>query len=194
MLRIDPLLLNAVKVEAHGGSGLFAHLDESVRNARRLAEAQKEQEAQKKQQEELERQQRQQQQQGEYGAGEGFGRGGAYGVGEDGQFVDPEHPNRRMVEGMVQPTGIPLMGDERVEQVYWATVVAKVPIREQMKLYQDAFANVRGGFDPMRDFPRYVGYQVERAEVGAAPNSPGNPCSCTTGREVPYPASRLPRP
>ena len=86
-------------------------------------------------------------------------------MGEDGQFVDPEHPNRRMVEGMVQPTGIPLMGDERVEQVYWATVVAKVPIREQMKLYQDAFENARGGFDPMRDFPRYVGYQVERAEV-----------------------------
>jgi hypothetical protein len=65
----------------------------------------------------------------------------------------------------VQPTGIPLLGDERVEQVYWATVVAKVPIREQMKLYQDAFENARGGFDPMRDFPRYVGYQVERAEV-----------------------------
>jgi hypothetical protein len=70
-----------------------------------------------------------------------------------------------MVEGMAQPRGIQLMGDERVEQVYWATVVAKVPIREQMKLYEDAFENARGGFDPMRDFPRYVGYMVERAEV-----------------------------
>jgi hypothetical protein len=164
VLRIDPVLLNPVDVEARGGSGLFSFIDASVQAARRLAAAQKEQEAQRKLQEEQERQARQQNQ-GQYGEG-GYGRGG-YGEGmtEDGQFIDPEHPNRRMVTGMVQPKGIPLMGDERVEQVYWATVVAKVPVREQMKLYEDAFKEARGGFDPMRDFPRYVGYLVERAEV-----------------------------
>jgi hypothetical protein len=168
VLRIDPVLLNPVDLEARGGSGLFAFIDASVQAARRLAAAQKEQEAQKKLQEEQERQAREaNQNQGGYGEG-GYGPRGGYGegmMGQDGQYVDPEHPNRRMVQGMVQPTGIPLMGDERVEQVYWATVVAKVPVREQMKLYEDAFKDARGGFDPMRDFPRYVGYLVERAEV-----------------------------
>jgi hypothetical protein len=182
VLRIDPVLLNAIGLEGHGGSGLFGFIDENVRNARRLAAMEKEQEQLKKQQEEQERQMRQQQQgQGQYGD-EGFGGRGGYGVGEDGQFVDPEHPKRRMVEGMVRPTGIPLMGDERVEQVYWATVVAKVPIREQMKLYQDAFENARGGFDPMRDFPRYVGYQVERAEVAPGQELKWQPVSVYDGQ------------
>jgi hypothetical protein len=165
VLRTDPPLLNAVDLEARGGSGLFAFIDEEVRKARQLADAQKAQEEARKQQEELERQERQSQQGQQYGNEGGFGgRGGGYGVGEDGQYVDPEHPKRRMIDGMSRPSGIPLMGDERVEQVYWATVVAKVPIRQQMKLYQDAFENSRGGYDPMTDFPRYVGYKVERAE------------------------------
>jgi hypothetical protein len=183
VLRIDPLLLNPVDLEARGGSGLFAFIDESVQAARRLAAAQKEQEAQKKLQEEQERQAREANQ-GQYGEG-GYGSRGGYGegmMGENGQFVDPEHPNRRMVEGMVQPTGVPLMGDERVEQVYWATVVAKVPVREQMKLYEDAFKEARGGFDPMRDFPRYVGYLVERAEVVRGQDLTWQPVSVYDGQ------------
>ena len=62
------------------------------------------------------------------------------------------------------------MGDERIEKAFWAMVVAKVPIKEQLKLYRDAFENTRGGFDPQYDFPRYAGYFVERAEV-----RPGKP-------------------
>jgi len=57
-----------------------------------------------------------------------------------------------------------LQGGERIERAYWACVVAKVPIREQLKLYQDALEKARGA-DPTRDFPGYVGFYVERAEV-----------------------------
>ena len=57
-----------------------------------------------------------------------------------------------------------LQGGERIERAYWACVTAKVPIREQLKLYQDALEKARGA-DPTRDFPSYVGFYVERAEV-----------------------------
>jgi hypothetical protein len=58
-----------------------------------------------------------------------------------------------------------LQGDERQERAHWAVITAKVPVREQLKLYQDAFQNARGGYDPARDFPHYAGYKVQRAEV-----------------------------
>jgi hypothetical protein len=61
--------------------------------------------------------------------------------------------------------GAQLQGGERLERAYWATVVARVPIREQLKLHQDAFQNARGGYDPARDFPQYVGYMVQRSEI-----------------------------
>ena len=78
--------------------------------------------------------------------------------------MDPDHPNRRPVEAMARPTGLPLQGDERQERVHWAVVTAKVPVREQLKLFQDSFQNARG-YDPTRDFPRYVGYKVQRRQV-----------------------------
>jgi hypothetical protein len=78
--------------------------------------------------------------------------------------IDPDHPKRRQVLGSTVLAGVPLQGGERVERAYWACVVAKVPIREQLKLYQDAFEKARGG-DPTRDFPSYEGFFIERAEV-----------------------------
>lgn len=177
VLRIDPVLLNAVDLRGSGGAGLMPFLDENVRKARALEDARKAQEAEKKRAEEEKKMQAQSQQQfgGGYGeggrGGGGYGRGGGYGFGGEGGYgaadmpMDPDHPKRRMIEIGTRPVGAPLQGDERIEQVYWATVVAKVPIREQMKLYRDAFENSKGGYDPMRDFPRYVGYIVERSEV-----------------------------
>jgi hypothetical protein len=166
--RTDPLLLNVFEPRATGGSGPLAFIDEAVRRKRQLEEAEKQQEAERKAREEAERMQREQQDGQGYG-GEG-GRGYGGGRGEEGGYgdmamVDPDHPKRRMIEGLTRQAGVPLQGDERVEQAYWAMVVAKVPIREQKKLYEDAFRDAKGGFDPVRDFPRYVGYLVERSEV-----------------------------
>jgi len=41
-----------------------------------------------------------------------------------------------------------LQGGERIERAYWACVVAKVPIREQLKLYQDALEKARAPIPP----------------------------------------------
>ena len=62
------------------------------------------------------------------------------------------------------PEGVPLQDYEEVRIAHWAVVVAKVPIKEQVKLYRDAFENARG-YNPAADMPQYLGYFVERAEV-----------------------------
>lgn len=165
--RTDPVLLNAIEVRAVGGTGILAFLDEAVRQARDLARRTKDEQRMREERDKQRRDAEQQAQgRGPRGYGEEGGRGGAYGEGAT-QVLDPDHPNRRLVEGMTRPAGAPIQGDERQERVHWAIVTAKVPIREQLKLYQDAFENARGGFDPSRDFPRYVGYKVQRAEVVA---------------------------
>ncbi len=158
--RPDPELLNAVDVRAIGGSGLFAFMDEKIRHEQDLrrqaeeeAQAKKEAERQKK----LEKQQKENSRPG--------GRRGPEGPGATtAEVFDPNHPKRRPIEGSVRPAGAPLQGGERIEQSYWACVVAKVPVRQQFNLYEDAFKDARG-YDPTRDFPTYVGYYVERAEV-----------------------------
>lgn len=159
VLRTDPVLLAAVDLEVHGGSGLLAFTDEAIRRQRAL-EAQrkaKRQEAERlKEQERLNRENERGGNRGNRGGREG----GLYGEG----VVDPEHPNRRPTSGMARPMGVPLAGDEEVRVAYWATIVAKVPIKEQLKLYNDAFANARGS-NAMNDIPSYAGYYVERAEV-----------------------------
>jgi hypothetical protein len=156
--RTDPPLLNAIEVRATGGSGLFAFVDEAIRRQQELKQRALEEERAK----EAEKLAQQQQQQAEQGRP---GRRGREAPGEMAAApIDPDHPNRRAVMGMTQPAGVPLQGGERIERAYWATVVAKVPIRDQLKLYQDAFENARG-YDPASDFPRYKGYMVERSEV-----------------------------
>ncbi len=162
VLRTDPVILNAVDVYAVGGTGIFAFIDDAVRQARALKAAEELEADAKEQQREADRM-------AEQGPGEGArgqrGRGES-GYGEAGMMqMDPDHPNRRPVEmTAARPMGLPVQGDERQERVHWAVVTAKVPVREQLKLFQDAFENARG-YDPMRDFPRYAGYKVQRAEV-----------------------------
>jgi hypothetical protein len=166
-LRPDPVLINAVDVRARGGSGLFSFMDEEVRKRRDLERAREEAEKAAK---EAEKAAKEAENAGEPG-GEGGrprrrGDGGEGGFGEGGvEPFDPAHPKRRPLDGTGQALGIPLQGGERIEQAYWAIVTAKVPIREQLKLFQDAFEKAKGSFDPMRDFPQYKGYFVQRAEV-----------------------------
>jgi hypothetical protein len=169
VLRTDPPLLAAADVRAYGNSGLLPFIDEKVlkeRELERQRKAQEEAQEAKKAQEEQERQQREAGGRGQgLEGGVGRGRGGP-GEGEGmNTMFDPDHPTRRAVAGMSEPPGAKVTGDERVERAFWAIVVAKVPIREQLKRYRDAFENTRSGFDPQYDFPRYAGYAIQRAEV-----------------------------
>ncbi len=158
ILRTDPVMLNAIDVRATGGSGLFALIDEEIRKKQELRLAQEQAEQAKKAADKAKKD--------ALKAKEGGGPGSQRrGPGEIvAEPVDPAHPKRRRIENSARPTGTMLQGGERKERAYWACVVAKVPIREQLKLYQDAFEKARGA-DATRDFPSYVGFYVERAEV-----------------------------
>ncbi len=158
VLRSDPLLLDPLNLEAHGGSGLLAFVDPEVRRRKILEEQQQAAKAVKDQQKGLEKQQSEADR-----GGTSRSRGGEadpYGAGA----YDPAHPKRRAVFGVVRPAGVPLQDYEEVRVAYWAIVNAKVPIKEQLKLYRDAFENARG-YNEMADIPQYLGYFVERAEV-----------------------------
>lgn len=157
--RTDPVLLSAVEPRGTGGSGLLPFLDERVMKERNLARLAEEAQKAKEEQEKLDREQKEQ----ESGQARTRERTGP-GEGIDGEY-DPEHPHRRPIENMPRAPGAQVMGDERLETAFWAIVVAKIPIKEQLKLYRDAFENSRSGFDPQYDFPRYLGYYVQRAEV-----------------------------
>jgi hypothetical protein len=161
LLRGDPVLLGAVDLKVYGNSAILAYRDEKTQEEqerrRRLKEEEKERER--------ERLAAQQQAEGaEEPGGRRAGRGGPEEI--DAAVFDPDHPERRLIEGTGTPVGVPLQGGERLERVAWATIVAKVPIREQLELFQDAFRNARG-YDAARDFPQYVGFQVQRSEVVA---------------------------
>jgi hypothetical protein len=162
--RTDPPLLNAMDVRATGGSGLFAIMDDEIRKQQELRKAT---EAAEREKNETKRQKLDERRQKEAAAG---GPGGAKrrpGSGPEAaaaEVLDPTHPKRRQIESSLRPPGVVLQGGERKERVYWACVVAKVPIREQLKQYQDSFEKARG-YDAQRDFPDYKGYYVQRAEV-----------------------------
>lgn len=162
--RTDPPVLNAFDVYATGGTGMFAFADEEIRKQRQLRMAIKAEELAIKD-EEKDKMERYGQQ-----MGQAVGPGGRRGRSEDAnvdlsnQPYDPDHPKRRPINASLHTMGVPLQGDERVERVYWACVVAKVPIREQLTLYQDLFEKARG-YDVGHDFPQYLGFFVERAEV-----------------------------
>ncbi len=154
-------MLNVVDVRATGGSGLFAFVDEEIRKQQQLKLAEEAAEAEKKA---IARQKKEAQRANEGAAARGRGPGEGPGEGAN-EPIDPAHPKRRMVENSSgRPIASMLQGGERIERAYWACVVAKVPIREQLKRYQDALEKARDA-DPTRDFPSYVGFYVERAEV-----------------------------
>jgi hypothetical protein len=160
VLRTDPVLLAALKLEANGGSGLLAFADEGVRKQRAL-EAQ--QEADRKAMA-MQKEQEKQQKDAEKGKSQRPGANASDRTSRGGELVDPEHPNRRLTAGIARAAGIPIEGDEEIRPAYWATVVAKVPIKDQFKVYQDAFQNARG-YVAEADIPRYLGFRVQRAEV-----------------------------
>jgi hypothetical protein len=159
ILRADPVMLNAIDVRATGGSGLFAFVDEKIRQQQAIKAAELAKEAERKAAEKLKREEKEKK-----AGGAGPGRRGRSPEGEASEPIDSAHPKRHLIQGYGRQTSNMLQGGERIERAYWACVVAKVPIREQLKLYQDALEKARGA-NPERDFPSYVGFYVERAEV-----------------------------
>lgn len=155
--RTDPPILNASDVYATGGTGLFAFIDEEVRKHRQFESAVRE--------EERIQRERQRQQTAERAGATGPKRPEGVGSDPSAQVYDPDHPKRRPVgDTSVRMPGVLLQGDERIERANWACVVALVPVREQLNLYLDSFEQARG-HNVNHDFPRYLGFLVERAEV-----------------------------
>jgi hypothetical protein len=166
--RTDPQLLTAMSLEVNSGSGLWLDSDpkviqEKIKEAQMKAEDErlKREAEEKKAREEEERNGRGRRGMGgpEGGGFGGEGRMGAYGMGGMG--------GEKTKDGaiVVQPrNGAPVQGFEDIRDVSWVTVLAKVPIKQQVTMYEDALANSRG-FNPTADFPQYFGYVVQRAEV-----------------------------
>lgn len=165
VFRKDPELLAAVDVEVHSGSGLLAFDDKAIaeERARQLAVEEKEKEKER----------REQQQRNQDEARQGRNARNRNERDRATAPVDPKHPKRRPLSSRVPPAGVALTGAERIDPAYWAIVVAKVPIRQQLRRYRDVLANARD-YEPQDDVPQYLGYRVQRAEI-----LPGQPLKWT---------------
>ena len=91
------------------------------------------------------------------------GRGGEFG-GMEGGFGIGEDENRRPVSIQMGRAGVDLSGTELIRAMSCAVVLAKVPLPEQLAEYKQAFADTRS-YDPSVDYPQYLGYRLQRAEV-----------------------------
>lgn len=158
-LRTDPELLAAEDLEVHGDSGLWAFADPDIIEQKRM-DAMNEQ---------MRRQREEEANRAKEGEDERGGRpgrgGGLFGEGRRGERDRAAAPARRDGPVVVSAnTRSQLEGFEQITAKSWVTVVAKVPIEKQSKLYDEALMNSTG-FDPSRDAPVYRGYVVQRAEV-----------------------------
>lgn len=161
-LRSDPKLLAPVEFEGHGITALFAFMSEEQRQALELQRQREER------QREIEAREGRERMEAEAGRRTGRGReqegeGGFFGAG-GGTTIDPNDKNIRPVGISMPPAGVSLGGEELIEQHSVAVVLAKVPLSEQFQEYKNALADSRN-FSPEIDFPEYLGYLVERAEV-----------------------------
>jgi len=174
-LRTDPELLTITDLEVQSGSGLWMDAAPEVINKKRLEYMKKQAEEQRELEEERQRDEEEGEERGRRGrrgrrdgnegyggyGGEGRGRGGYGGYGAGGEV------GTRTKDGAIvtQPKGgAPMEGFEDIREKSWVTVLAKVPIKQQVELYKDALASARG-FNMATDVPEYMGYVVERAEV-----------------------------
>ena len=162
-LRDDPILVAVENVEVNAGSGLWMSADPAVIREKMIAAVK---EAERKAQEakvEAERLAAE--------ADEG-GRGGRRGRGEEGMTGRGGEDYGAMggtktKDGaiVVSPRGgAEMQGFEDIRERSWVTVLAKVPIKQQFQMYEDALVGA-AGFNATNDSPEYLGYFVERAEV-----------------------------
>jgi hypothetical protein len=71
----------------------------------------------------------------------------------------------RDAPGMEMTT--PVGGGERIRGQRWIVLTGLVPIEKQELAYAETF-KLADGYDPQNDYPTYLGYWVERIEVGKA--------------------------
>ena len=177
VLRADPKLLAVYGFEGHGVSGLFAFLNsEGARNreleALRSAAERAQDAAKDREREQLE---------AERGRGRQPSRGFFDSEGGGG-FLDGEAENRRPVNISRPPAGVDLNGDETIQMLSAAVVLAKIPLPEQLQIYKNAFSNT-ASYDPSIDYPRYQGYFVERAEVLPSAELVWKPMAIRNGKD-----------
>jgi hypothetical protein len=153
-LRTDPVLLAAADLEVHADSGLWATANpEEISRRKKAALAAQ----QKEEREEREREARESEDDRDGGGGRGRGRDD-----DRGEEERPRGPNATVV---VQPRmGVELQGFETINAQSWITVLARIPIKDQNNMYEDALENARG-FNATADMPQYLGYIIERAEI-----------------------------
>ncbi len=151
--RTDPVLLAATDLEGTGVTGLMAFVDDNIRKQRELEELRRVEEEAR----EREKERGRDQENPLLGGGERRGAPGMRG-GDDG------NGKRRPVPNRISEPGVMPQGDERIQTVSCAVVLAKAPSLDQFNRYKEALEGSRG-YDPSRDVPNYVGYYVERADV-----------------------------
>lgn len=167
-LREDPVLVVAEDLEVRPGAGLWMSSDPEAIKKNMLAAAQEAARLQQEAAEEAELMAEEGEGEGRGGRGGGRGPGGGMGYGEGSRGGGMgEMGGMKTKDGVlvIPPMGgAPMQGFEKIFEQSWVTVLAKVPIKQQFQMYEDALATARG-FNVTSDQPRYLGYEVERAEV-----------------------------
>lgn len=162
-LRQDPVLVAAMELEVRPGSGLWLDADPDVILEKMRAAAKEARDRERELADEAARM-------AEGEEGRGGGRPGRGGMGMDGRgggmgFGDMAGSKTKDGALVIPPAGgAQMQGFEDIREKSWVTVLAKVPIKQQFQMYEDALASARG-FNVAVDQPRYLGYVVERAEV-----------------------------
>lgn len=153
--RVDPPLLAATGLEGSAITGLMAFVNDEIREKIRREEARRA---------ELDRLEQEKQQESQRNDPLDNIRGGRGGLGGLGG-LDEGDGKRRRVSSRAGQAGVAVQGVELIQRVSCAIVLAKAPSLKQFDLYKEALENARG-YNPSADVPTYLGYYVERAEVG----------------------------
>jgi hypothetical protein len=157
-LRTDPVLLAAADLEVHADSGLWATANPDEIAGRKKAALAEQQRAEREEREREARESEDDDRDGGRGRGRGRGR-------DDDRGDDEERPRGPNATVVVRPRqGVELEGFETINAQSWITVVARIPIKDQNNMYEDALENARG-FNATADVPQYLGYLIERAEI-----------------------------
>ncbi|MEO2047163.1 MAG: hypothetical protein ABGX16_11380 [Pirellulales bacterium] len=165
--RIDPVLLAPVDLEVEADAGLWAVGDRETARKKRFEMMKQAMEKNKKQAAERERANRKNKGNNQSGGNPLFGGGGEGGGAYGGMQNEGARGGNQKKDGAVvlRPrAGVKLTGVEEVKATSWVTVMARIPIKAQYQLYDDALQNSRG-YRPQIDVPSYLGYVVQRAEV-----------------------------
>lgn len=160
-LRTDPVLLPPEDLEVHGDSGLWASADPAMVKQKHLEAIREEQQREREQREEAART-------AENTDKSRGARGGQSGGLFSGAVSNPVNRGAPVARDapIVQTarSGLTLEGYEEIAARSWITVLGKVPIEQQYRDYSNALQSARD-YVESRDIPKYIGYQVQRAEV-----------------------------